>query len=53
MISTKDIERNVEAQTGERDFWLLRAARPIFFFIVILTLAGIYIAFQVPISVFP
>jgi len=53
VISTKDIERNVEAQTGERDFWLLRAARPIFFFIVILTLAGIYIAFQVPISVFP
>ena len=29
------------------------AAKPIFFFLALLTLAGIYMAFQVPISVFP
>ena len=34
-------------------FWLTRAAKPIFFFLSFLTLAGIYAAFQVPISVFP
>ncbi|MBB5341583.1 CzcA family heavy metal efflux pump [Edaphobacter lichenicola] len=37
----------------ERDFWLSRAAKPIFFFLIVLTIAGIYAAFQVPISVFP
>ena len=34
-------------------FWLARAARPIFFFVVVLTVLGMYTAFQVPISVFP
>ena len=34
-------------------FWLTRAAKPIFFFLSVLTAAGIYAAFQVPISVFP
>jgi CzcA family heavy metal efflux pump len=34
-------------------FWLARSTRTIFFFAAVLTLAGIYFAFQVPISVFP
>jgi CzcA family heavy metal efflux pump len=34
-------------------FWLTRSVRTIFFFIVVLTIAGIYLAYQVPISVFP
>ncbi|HET6219271.1 MAG TPA: efflux RND transporter permease subunit, partial [Acidobacteriaceae bacterium] len=34
-------------------FWLAAAAKPIFFFLALLTLAGVYMAFQVPISVFP
>src|ERR1700751_4827654 len=34
-------------------FWLARSTRTIFFFTVVLTLIGIYMAFQVPISVFP
>jgi len=34
-------------------FWLTRAAKPIFFFLAVLTVAGIYAALQVPISVFP
>ena len=34
-------------------FWLARSTRTIFFFTAILTITGIYLAFQVPISVFP
>ncbi len=34
-------------------FWLTRAAKPIFFFLMVLTAAGIYTASKVPISVFP
>ena len=37
----------------EESFWLTRFTRPIFFFVIVLTLAGIYAALQVPISVFP
>jgi CzcA family heavy metal efflux pump len=37
----------------ERSFWLTRTAKPIFFFLIVLTIAGIYAASQVPISVFP
>ena len=36
-----------------RPFWLARSTRTIFFFAAALTIAGIYFAFQVPISVFP
>ena len=55
VISAKDRRQHQLCAAGQRagrsgccDF-----ARPIFFFVVILTLAGIYLAFQVPISVFP
>jgi CzcA family heavy metal efflux pump len=34
-------------------FWLARSTRTIFFFVLVLTIAGIYAATQVPISVFP
>jgi CzcA family heavy metal efflux pump len=37
----------------EQSFWLAAGSKPIFFFLAILTLAGVYLAFQVPISVFP
>jgi CzcA family heavy metal efflux pump len=36
-----------------KGFWLSYASKPIFFFLIVLTLAGIYGAMQVPISVFP
>ena len=36
-----------------KSFWLARSTRTIFFFAALLTLAGIYLAFKVPISVFP
>jgi CzcA family heavy metal efflux pump len=47
---------SIAAQTPvvrEESFWLSRFTRPIFFFATVLTLAGIYAALQVPISVFP
>jgi CzcA family heavy metal efflux pump len=37
----------------EESFWLSQFTRPIFFFAAVLTIAGIYAAVQVPISVFP
>ncbi len=39
--------------TREESFWLSHFTRPIFFFATVLTIAGIYAALQVPISVFP
>ncbi|HXR39046.1 MAG TPA: efflux RND transporter permease subunit [Terracidiphilus sp.] len=38
---------------GHKPFWLAHSTRTIFFFAGILTLAGIYLAVQVPIAVFP
>jgi len=37
----------------EKPFWLARSTRTVFFFAVVLTIAGIYLSFKVPISVFP
>ncbi|HVC46382.1 MAG TPA: efflux RND transporter permease subunit [Terracidiphilus sp.] len=41
------------APDGEKPFWLVRSTRTIFFFAAVCTLAGIYLALQVPIAVFP
>ena len=38
---------------GQQSFWLAHSWQTIFFFVAILTLSGAYLAFQVPISVFP
>jgi CzcA family heavy metal efflux pump len=38
---------------SEKPFWLSRLSTPIFFFLIALTIAGVYAAMQVPISVFP
>jgi CzcA family heavy metal efflux pump len=43
----------VSRDSSQGSFWLARSTRTIFFFVVVLTVAGIYFAFQVPISVFP
>src|SRR6185437_9101649 len=46
----------IESATGEsspKSFWLARSTRTIFFFAAMLTAAGIYLAFKVPIAVFP
>ena len=44
---------NGPAEDSVDSFWLSRAAKPIFFFLVVLTAAGIYTASKLPISVFP
>jgi multidrug efflux pump subunit AcrB len=41
------------SSSPDSSFWLARSSRTIFFFLIVLTLAGIYAAFQVPIAVFP
>ena len=41
------------SSANQNSFWLARTARTIFFFAAVLTVAGIYLAFKVPISVFP
>ena len=38
---------------GARPFWLSLASKPIFFFLAVLTISGVYAATQLPISVFP
>ncbi|WP_158944740.1 efflux RND transporter permease subunit [Granulicella sp. S190] len=38
---------------SSKSIWLATASKPIFFFLIALTIAGIYGAMQVPISVFP
>ena len=44
---------SISQPTNESNFWLARLSKPIYFFLAVLTLAGVYAAFQVPISVFP
>ena len=51
MSVTAPIPASVDPQ--EPKFWLARMSRTVFFLVVILFLAGIYAALQVPISVFP
>jgi len=41
------------SENSEKPFWMMRFARPIFFFTLALTVAGIFLAFQIPIAVFP
>jgi multidrug efflux pump subunit AcrB len=52
-IRQAETSGTVEGAGQESSFWLAAASKPIFFFLALLTLAGIYLAFQVPISVFP
>jgi CzcA family heavy metal efflux pump len=44
---------DAKANEAQKAFWLARSTRTIFFFAAVLTVAGIYFASQVPISVFP
>src|SRR3984957_11631547 len=46
-------QENESLSQPEENFWLLRYRGPIFFFLIVLSLAGIYLARKVPISVFP
>ncbi len=42
-----------ENRRAEKTFWLAQSTRTIIFFAVVLTIAGVYFTFQVPIAVFP
>ncbi len=42
-----------DAAQQDQHFWLLKYRGTIFFFLIVLTIAGLYFATQVPISVFP
>src|SRR6478735_9180768 len=42
-----------DPHASQKSFWLTRRTRTIFFFATVLTIAGAYLAFNVPISVFP
>src|SRR5271167_4478904 len=42
----------VSGQVDER-YWYTRYAKPVIFLIIILALAGLYLAFTIPVSVFP
>jgi CzcA family heavy metal efflux pump len=43
----------MEPQNSGNPFWMQRYARTIFFFTLAFAVAGIFLAFQIPISVFP
>ncbi len=42
-----------EAAENEPEFWIVRHTRTILFFTLVLAIAGIYLAFQLPVAVFP
>jgi CzcA family heavy metal efflux pump len=52
-LTVQKTTKEAGPEAGEKSFWLASAAKPVFFFLFLLTLAGVYMAFQVPISVFP
>ena len=49
------VRKGIEADAtlASSSFWLAHHARTLFFFTIVLAAAGIYLAFQIPISVFP
>ncbi len=51
--SSADDSLNHLSSRSEETFWLVRYRGPIFFFLIVLSIAGIYGAKRVPISVFP
>jgi CzcA family heavy metal efflux pump len=52
MASIPTIEQP-KPEVEEKPFWLVRSARPIFFFAIVLAVAGLVLAFQIPTAVFP
>src|ERR1700723_3390290 len=52
-LTVQKTTKEAGPEAREKSFWLAIAAKPVFFFLFLLTLAGVYMAFQVPISVFP
>ena len=53
MSSNTILSNRVPPPLERVPFWLARYTKTVFFFTVVFGLAGIYLAFSVPISVFP
>ncbi len=53
MIAAPHISPAPQRYSGEDSFWLQRLRGPIFFFLALLTIGGVYLALKLPISVFP
>ena len=47
------MDSKLEPKELEKPFWMMRSARTIFFFTLALAAAGLFLAFRIPISVFP
>ena len=47
------IERVREPGTGEPPYWFARLSQPVLFLVITLALLGAYLAFTIPIAVFP
>ncbi len=47
------LERVRTAEPGSERYWFTRYAKPLIFLTIVLALVGIYLAFTIPISVFP
>src|ERR1700684_2791957 len=52
-LTVQKTTKEAGPEAGGKSLWTATAAKPIFFVTIVLTIAGIYAAFQVPISVFP
>jgi CzcA family heavy metal efflux pump len=52
-MATESITPQTELAVKHHPFWLARHAHTILFFAICLAVAGLYAAFQIPISVFP
>ncbi len=47
------MDPKLESKELEKPFWMMRSARTIFFFTLALAAGGLFLAFRIPISVFP
>jgi CzcA family heavy metal efflux pump len=52
-VTERSLLQKAPSEDTADTFWLVRYRGPIFFFLIVFSLAGIYAAEQVPISVFP
>src|SRR5258708_33873915 len=52
-MSTRSVTHHTEFPAEHHRFWLARHARSVLFFTICFAVAGLYSAFQIPISVFP
>src|SRR5580693_9502268 len=53
MRTSAFLERLRTSGPGAERYWFTRFAKPLIFLILILAMAGVYLAFTIPISVFP